>query len=321
MRIIFKFLILGLISINSAYSQSNAFFNFIVKSDSLYKISHYNEIIDLYNNGKRYQSNEFNYRMNDYYFMACCYAKLGDKRNAFKSLNILIDKYDYSDTSIFRDKDLDNIKNDIRWAKFKTAILTNLKEVESLRIQYAKLKLKLDSLYIIDQLQTSYLDIENLKKYDQHGKDSINKEVYQAAKNRSIEVMDLLDGVPWLNKHILGVDAFEMIFLSVQHSGDINKMEYLLNRYKKYRQTPVDYAHFAMLYDRFQTKKDKKQRYGTQIIININTGKKYYLQIEDLNRVNEYRRYCYFDSIQDDMKWHNMTVFIESSREEQENIK
>jgi len=305
----------------STFSQTNDMFKFISKSDSLYKNHKYSEAINLFEKGLRDQTSEFNYRMNDYYFIACCYAQIEDKNNAFKNLFILLNKYDYSDTSILKDSDLNNIKNDERWNEFRSEVLVNQKKIELKKIKYIKLKAKLDSLYKIDQMETSFLDHENLRKFNQFGKDSLRKLIYQSAKNRSVEVMKLMKGMPWLDKHILGVDGFDMIFLSVQHSGDIKKMKKLLQKYKRNRKTPVEYAHYAMLYDRINIKRKSKQRYGTQILININSGKKFYYRIEDFKRVNEYREYCYYDTIQEDMKWHNMTLYEESTHEEQENIK
>ena len=98
-------------------------------------------------------------------------------------------------------------------------------------------------------------------------------------------------------------------------------MEKLLHKYKSNRKTPVEYAHYAMLYDRIRIKRKSKQRFGTQILISINSGKKFYYRIEDFSRVNEYRKYCYYDTIQEDMLWHNMLIYEETTYEEQENIK
>lgn len=313
-------LVFFLISLNSV-AQTNNLFKFIVDSDSLYKAQKYSEVIDLFEKGFGNQTKEFNYRMNDYYFIACCYAQIGDKNNAFKNLFILLNKYDYSDTSILKDTDLNNIKNDERWNEFKSGIIGNQKINDIKKSKYAYLKHKLDSLYILDQIEAAYLNLEYQNKFDQRGKDSINKFVYKSAQGRSEEVSKLLKNTPWLNKSILGVDAFDMIFLSAQHSGDVKKMKKLLYKYKKNRRTPVEYAHYAMLYDKIQLLSNMRQRYGTQLIINLSTGKKFYHKIEDFNRVNEYRKYCYYDTIQENMQWHNMLMYEESTQEDQKNIK
>jgi hypothetical protein len=289
--------------------------------DSLFKAKKYTEILCLFELGKKDQTREFHIRMNDYYYIACCYAKIGDNNNSFNNLNKLLKKYDYSDTTIFRDKDLDNIKNDDRWSTFKSGVLKNQRLIEAKKVKYAKLIGILDSLKIIDQRQAAFLNLENLKKYNQHGIDSINMFVYKCAQDRSEEVQRLLKHTPWLNPSLLGVDAFDMIFLSAQHSGDIKKMKKLLIRYKKNRRTPMEYAHYAMLYDRIKTKTKNYQRYGTQLIINTTTEKKFYFKIEDFKRLNEYRKYCYFDTIQEDMIFHNMPTFQESTRLEQDKIK
>jgi len=317
---IYIIIVFSLISL-STVAQTNKFFKFVVECDSLYKYKKYSEVIDLFKNGQNDQTFEFKFRMNDYYYIACCYALVGDKNNAFVSLNKLIEKYQYSDTSIFKDKDFNDIKNDERWNKFRSEVLVNQKKIEFKKIKYIKLKAKLDSLYKIDQIETSYLDHKNLIKFNQFGKDSLRNLIYQSAKNRSVEVMNLMIGMPWLDQNILGVDGFDMIFLSVQHSGDIKKMEKLLHKYKSNRKTPVEYAHYAMLYDRIRIKRKSKQRFGTQILISINSGKKFYYRIEDFSRVNEYRKYCYYDTIQEDMLWHNMLIYEETTYEEQENIK
>ena len=317
---IYIIIVFSLISL-STVAQTNELFKFVVECDSLYKFKKYSEAIDLFEKGQNDKTDEFKYRMNDYYFIACCYAQIGDNNNAFKNLFILLNKYDYSDTSILRDTDLNNIKNDERWNKFRLGIVGNQKINDIKKSKYVYLKHKLDSLYIIDQIEAAYLNLEYQKKFDKRGKDSINKFVYKSAQGRSKEVSKLLKNTPWLNKSILGVDAFDMIFLSAQHSGDVKKMKNLLYKYKKNRRTPVEYAHYAMLYDKIQLLSNRKQRYGTQLIINLSTGKKFYHKIEDFNKVNEYRKYCYYDTIQENMQWHNMLMYEESTQEEQKNIK
>ena len=313
-------LVFFLISLNSV-AQTNELFKFVVECDSLYKFKKYSEAIGLFKKGQNDQTDEFKYRMNDYYFIACCYAQIKDKNNAFKNLFILLNKYDYSDTSILKDTDLNNINNDERWNEFKSGIIGNQKINDIKKSKYTYLKHKLDSLYRLDQIEAAYLNLEYQNKFDQRDKDSINKFVYKSAQDRSEEVSKLLKNTPWLDKSILGVDAFNMIFLSVQHSSDIKKMKKLLYEYKKNRRTPVEYAHYAMLYDRIQLFSNMKQRYGTQLIINLSTGKKFYHRIEDFNRINEYRKYCYYDTIQEDMLWHKMHIYEESTQVEQKNIK
>lgn len=320
MKKILTTIVLLFITLNSI-AQTNNLFKYVMDVDSLFKAKKYTEILYLFELGKKDQTREFHIRMNDYYYIACCYAKIGDNNNSFNNLNKLLKKYDYSDTTIFRDKDLDNIKNDDRWSTFKSGVLKNQRLIEAKKVKYAKLIGILDSLKIIDQRQAAFLNLENLKKYNQHGIDSINMFVYKCAQDRSEEVQRLLKHTPWLNPSLLGVDAFDMIFLSAQHSGDIKKMKKLLIRYKKNRRTPMEYAHYAMLYDRIKTKTKNYQRYGTQLIINTTTEKKFYFKIEDFKRLNEYRKYCYFDTIQEDMIFHNMPTFQESTRLEQDKIK
>ncbi len=320
MKKILTTIVLLFITLNSI-AQTNNLFKYVMDVDSLFKAKKYTEILYLFELGKKDQTCEFHIRMNDYYYIACCYAKIGDNKNSFNNLNKLLKKYDYSDTTIFRDKDLDNIKNDDRWSTFKSGVLKNQSLIEVKKVKYAKLIGILDSLKIIDQRQAAFLNLDNLKKYNQHGIDSINMFVYKCAQDRSEEVQRLLNHTPWLNPSLLGVDAFDMIFLSAQHSGDIKKMKKLLIRYKKNRRTPMEYAHYAMLYDRIKTKTKNYQRYGTQLIINTTTEKKFYFKIEDFKRLNEYRKYCYFDTIQEDMIFHNMPTFQESTRLEQDKTK
>lgn len=320
MKRILTTIILLFITLNSI-AQTNNLFKYVMDVDSLFKAKKYTEIIYLFELGKKDQTREFHIRMNDYYYIACCYAKIGDNNNSFNNLNKLLKKYDYSDTTIFRDNDLDNIKIDDRWSTFKSGVLKNQRLIDVKKVKYAKLIGILDSLKIIDQRQAAFLNLENLKKYNQHGIDSINMFVYKCAQDRSEEVQRLLKHTPWLNLSLLGADAFDMIFLSAQHSGDIKKMKKLLRRYKKNRRTPMEYAHYAMLYDRIKTKTKNYQRYGTQLIINTITEKKFYFKIEDFTRLNEYRKYCYFDTIQEDMIFHNMATFQESTRSEQDKIK
>ena len=111
-----------------------------------------------------------------------------------------------------------------------------------------------------------------------------------------------------------------MIFLSAQHSNNTKHIKWLLNKYLKHRQHSIEYAHYAMLYDRLQMLMNEKQRYGTQSIINTKTGIQYYYLIEDKKRINEFRKYCCYDTLEDDMKFLNMDSFRESTTNEQNSI-
>lgn len=303
------------------YSQTSNLFKFIEHCDSLYKAKQYKEVIKLFNKGIKDQNDDFKYRMNDYYFIACCYAKQNDKNNAYRYLFTLTENFNYADTTILKDKDLDNIKDDNRWFMFKNTIEINLSNKEYNRNLYSKLILTLDSLYDKDQEEARYLEFDNLKRYNQIEKDSINKFVYYSSKKRSIEIHDLIINLPWLSRDVIGEKASEAIFLSMQHSNDLSLMKSYLNKLITNRKTPMEYYYSALLYDRIKLFSNEKQRYGTQIIINNSTGRKYYYLIENKYLINQFRKYCYMDTIEEDMKWHNMIRLEESTREDQENIR
>ncbi len=314
-------IVILLLKNDKALSQTNPFFEYILKSDSLYKNKKYDELCILFTKGKPYQNNEFKYRMYDYYYQASANVKLNKYDTAFDNLNILLKKFNYSDTSIFNDKNFKLLHSDIRWAKFKQSALNNFNQLETQKNKYIDIIKILDSLHTVDQTDVLKLDRNKLLSKSQHEIDSINKKVYNDAKDRAIYVYKLTKEMPWLSKNIIGEKAYEMIFLAAQHSGDKKHIEFLMKKYFKNRQTPMEYAHYAMMYDRLQIMNNKKQRYGSQIIINMSTGKKFYNLIEDLSRIDQYRKYCYYDSLEEDMKWHNIIPFRESTRSELENIK
>lgn len=320
MRIFTILLIIVLLSkSDKAKSQTNTFFKYILDSDSLYKNKKYEELCTLFIKGKRYQNNEFKYRMYDYYYQASANVKLNKYDTAFNILYILLNKFNYSDTSIFNDKNFKLLHNDNRWLKFKQSTLNNLNQLERTKNKHIVVIKILDSLYTIDQTDALKLDRNRLANKSQHEIDSINKQVYNAAKERAMYVYKLTKDMPWLRKNIIGEKSFEMIFLAAQHSDEKKHIEYLMNKYLKNRQTPMEFAHYAMMYDKLQIMNNKKQRYGTQIIIELSTGKKYYYLIENINQINQYRKYCYYDSLEDDMKWHNIIPFRESTRFELKN--
>lgn len=306
---------------NVAISQSNSFFKYILDSDSLYKNKKYTELIVLFEKGKPYQSKEFKYRMYDYYYQASSHVKLGDTKNAFKYLDILNEKYEYSDTSIISDKNFKILHNDIRWNKFTKSVNNNLNKKLALKNKYINIIHLLDSLHTVDQSEVLQLDENNLRNKSKKEIDSLNKSVYNSTKARGQYLFEITKDMPWLSKYIIGNNAYEMIFLAAQHSSNIEHLEYILKKYRKNRKEVLEYAHYAMIYDRLQTLKKQKQRYGTQIIINNSTSDKFYYIIEDKTRINEYRKYCYYDSLEEDMKWHNMSSLRETTREEQEEIK
>jgi hypothetical protein len=316
----FTLLLFALCICNVLIAQTNTF-KFIEVSDSLYKAKDYKQAIKLFEKGLLDGNREYGYRMNDYYFISCCYAKLSDKNNAFKYLFTLTEDFNYSDSSILKDKDLDNVKDDSRWLMFKDLIEINYTTNVMNKKMHANLISTLESYYDKDQEEVKLLDAEHLKRFNQHEKDSINKYVYNSAKKRSEEIQDLIKIYTWLSRDILGQKAFDAIFLSVQHSNDTSLMNKYLSLLMKHRKSPMDYYYSALLFDRIKMFNKEKQRYGTQVIINISTGKKYYYLIENKELINNYRKYCYLDSMEEDMKWQNMIKLEESTREEQEKIR
>ncbi len=97
--------------------------------------------------------------------------------------------------------------------------------------------------------------------------------------------------VGWIDAGRFGPEAANAAFLIVQHSGDVLLMNTVLPLIEEdVKAGAVDPQNFALLFDRLQLNLGRKQRFGTQIGADPDSGDPIVFPLEDPEHVEEIRR-------------------------------
>lgn len=103
-------------------------------------------------------------------------------------------------------------------------------------------------------------------------------------------LIEIIGKYGWIDVERFGAKMSHNAFLLVQHSENIDLMRVALSFIEKdVRANKLDGEPYALLYDRFQMRLGKKQRYGSQIIQNAK-GEWVVAPLEDRARVEEFRK-------------------------------
>ncbi|MDB5009939.1 MAG: hypothetical protein JWQ06_728 [Mucilaginibacter sp.] len=148
----------------------------------------------------------------------------------------------------------------------------------------------LDSLYHRDQTpRYEYLDAihnnESVKKID-----SLHDIVRKNDKENLLIVDSILKQHGWLGPQKVGINGSQALFLVIQHADLITQQNYLPMIRIAEKKGEILSSNLAILEDRINMKKHTKQIYGSQSIIDKQTGKIYIYPIIDPDRLDERRK-------------------------------
>ena len=255
---------------------------FIVPKDSLQRVKNYRASIDNYLNPE-----DTTYNRIKYYRLATNYALLNDRDSAFyyiwKWLDISPD-----DRLLVVDKDFEILRADsLYWHKVINKIENNYLNCLSSSVN-KDLALKLFYLGIEDQKYRVYLSA-----LGQMEPDSSGRYFYYPTDENMNELEKIIKEYGYPTISMVGESGSTNAFLILQHSMKIKK--YYPKAQKVFQQGEMNCRDFALLTDRYLLDRRKKQLYGTQIIKDRRTLRKYpdkhiLAPVKDFENVNMRRR-------------------------------
>lgn len=114
-----------------------------------------------------------------------------------------------------------------------------------------------------------------------------------------IKVKKNLDTRGWLGPDIIGEKGSATLFLVLQHSDLTTQEKYLPMLRQAVKDGNAGAISLALLEDRVALDKGEKQMYGTQIGVNLKTGKYYVRWLHDPDNVNKRRKKNGLNSIEE----------------------
>lgn len=264
-----------------------AYFDYVRKADSLYRIKEYRKSGETYS--LAFQANSWKGFSNDRYNAACSWALAGNADSAFFQLERLAVGVNYANYGhITTDTDLTTLYADKRWTLLVATVKANK---EKLEINYIHpLVEQLDTIYSEDQHYRGQIS-QLAEKYGWKSpqldslwkiigvKDSINLE----------KVTKILDEYGWLGPDKVSGPGNTTLFLVIQHADQATQEKYLPMMRDAVTKGNAAGSQLVLLEDRVALGQGKKQIYGSQIGQNPANNEFYVQPLEDPDNVDQRR--------------------------------
>jgi hypothetical protein len=209
-------------------------------------------------------------------------AMSGNLDSAFFNLYRLHEKTDFLNYDMLANEPmLGALMADNRWQKLIAELTPTMPELSK----------KLTLIHTADQEKRKQLDpiSKQYGYYSAEYKDLWKTINYLDSLNQ-ISVFAWLDQYGWLGKKEVGNQGCKTVFLVIQHSDLKSQEKYLPLMREAVRENNASRSDFAMLEDRVLLGQGKKQLYGTQQMIDYDTGLRSYRPIEDIDNLNQRRQ-------------------------------
>lgn len=224
----------------------------------------------------------------DFYNAGCSASLLGDKKMAFKWLNLAL-KNGWSNVRHLKsDSDLTLLHTDKKWDKLVSKMQSIVDKREA---NYDKpLQAKLIAIFEDDQqIRREYISAQ--KEFGRKSKqvDSLGKIMIYKDSINLIKVTEILDNYGWVGANKVGEQANQTLFLVIQHSDLKTQQKYLPMMREAVKNNNASGSALALLEDRVALREGKKQIYGSQIGYDNVTNKSYVLPLDDPDNVDKRR--------------------------------
>lgn len=256
----------------------------ISEADKLYQTKDYKMSTDLYNKAFKIESKNPSHLYNG----ACASSLAGNTKNAFKWLNLSIEKGWTNLKHLNSDTDLENLHSKKEWGKTIEKLEKKLEQIEA---NYDK-PLQTELLTILDEDQKYRIQInETQKKFAQDSKEmqDLWKITIQKDSINVLKVKKILDEKGWVGKDKVGAQANSALFLVIQHSDLETQKKYLPMMKEAVKKGNADPGSLALLIDRIEIREGRKQIYGSQIGIKPDNKTQYVLPLIDPDNVDKRR--------------------------------
>lgn len=227
-------------------------------------------------------------KTNDRYNAACSWALAKQNDSAFVQLKHL-EEMGYSDLNqLNKDPDLATLRAAVQWENIRIGIAGNREKERSKYNQ--ELLVLLDSIYLSDQVYRKQLDSvektfgRTTKEYKLHW-----VKIKEADSVNLIKVEAILAKHGWLGADSIGKEGNRTLFLVIQHASIETQEKYLPMMQAAARRGDANLSSVALLEDRINLSRGRKQVYGSQIAKHPETGLFYVLPLEDPDHVDKRR--------------------------------
>lgn len=283
----------------------------IIDAHQSYQAKDYKMSTDLY--GKAFKIEDKN--PSHLYNGACSSSLAGNTKNAFKWLNLSIEKGWTNLKHLKSDTDLENLHSKKEWKK---TIEKLEKKLELIEANYDK-PLQNELLTIFEEDQKYRIQMnETQKKFGQDSKEM--QDLWKIANQKDsinlLKVKKILDEKGWVGKDKVGAQANSALFLVIQHSDLETQKKYLPMMKEAVTKGNASSSSLALLIDRIEIREGRKQIYGSQIGINPNTNTHYILPLIDPDNVDKRRTEVGLGSIADYIKNWNLIWDVEKYKSE-----
>lgn len=222
------------------------------------------------------------------YDAACSWALAGDATRAFRYLDKAADAGWENVAHLKQDTDLRSLRGDARWQSLLDKFGKLVAKKEASYDQ--PLKQELEGIYQTDQGVRSKIDSvqKNFGPKSLEWK-ALMDEMKAVDERNTKRVTAILDERGYPSPKLVGSTASLTAFLVIQHSDLAVQEKYLPLLRQATQRGELAPSSLALLEDRILTRRDKPQRYGSQVRTDPATGKMGFFPIEDEAHVDERR--------------------------------
>lgn len=260
----------------------------------------YNSIIteaDAFYNNKKYEKSVKKFKKafkleqksaGDLYNAGCSASLNGDKKLAFKWLNLALQNGWSNVRHLKSDTDLTVLHKDKRWNKLVAEMQAI---VDKREVNYDKpLQAKLLAIFDDDQqIRQQFIAAQKEFGYQSRQVDSLGKMMMFKDSINQIKVIEILDKHGWVGPDKVGGQANQTLFLVIQHADLATQQKYLPMMREAVKNKNANSNSLALLEDRVALREGRKQMYGSQIGYDDETNKSYVLPLEDPDNVDKRR--------------------------------
>lgn len=237
---------------------------------------------------KAFSMNKKHVEIKDLYNAARCWALAKQPDSSFSLLFKMVSPGNFTDIKkILADNELKSLHEDPRWKVLISSIEKNIAEAQA-RLDL-ELIAALDTIYRDDQKYREQMEVTSGKNMNSDELLNLSALLHQSDSINQIKVTRILDERGWPGPDIVGEQGVLTIFMVIQHADITTQVKYLPLLRDAVTNGKLSPASFAMLEDRIALRLGKKQIYGTQIGINLETGGLYLKTLDDPRNVDKRR--------------------------------
>ncbi|PXW18032.1 hypothetical protein C8D70_101358 [Chryseobacterium sp. CBTAP 102] len=283
----------------------------ISEAHKLYQTKDYKMSTDLYSKAFKIESENPSHLYNG----ACSSSLAGNTKQAFKWLNLSIEKGWTNLKHLNSDTDLENLHSKKEWGKTIEKLEEKLALLEA---NYDK-PLQAELLAILEEDQKYRIQMnETQKKFGPESKEmnDLWKITIQKDSINLLKVKKILDEKGWVGKDKVGAQANSALFLVIQHSDLETQKKYLPMMKEAVTKGNASSDSLALLIDRIEIREGRKQIYGSQIGTNPHNKALYVLPLIDPDNVDKRRKEVGLGPISDYVKNWNLVWDVEKYKNE-----